>query len=190
VTYVSYAIELTLGATFLVSGVGKFRRLPKFERALAAYELLPHLTVRPLSRVVPCLETVVGLCLLAGAAETAALWAASSLLLLFAAGMAVNVLRGRRIDCGCTSKSGPVSWPLVARNVTVAALAAASVVSVSPASGLRELSGTGNANPGLAGAITAALFLVVVEFRVVSSAVALYRLVRRRDLPVVFGLAS
>ena len=61
-----------------------------------------------------------------------------SLLLIFAAALAVNVLRGRTwIDCGCfrNGLKQTVSWLLVARNIGLAA-AAVAVVGLLPASGL------------------------------------------------------
>jgi hypothetical protein len=46
----------------------------------------------------------------------------TGLILLYAAAMAVNLLRGRRqIDCGCGGEVHPLSWMLVLRNGVLAA---------------------------------------------------------------------
>ncbi|MEF9603853.1 methylamine utilization protein MauE, partial [Paracoccus sp. PXZ] len=53
---------------------------------------------------------------------------AAGLLLVFAAALAINVLRGRtQIDCGCfrNGLKQPVSWLLVLRNLVLTGLALA-----------------------------------------------------------------
>ena len=65
------------------------------------------------------------------------------LLLLFAAAMAVNLRRGRAdIDCGCALGllKERISWPLVARNLVLAA--AAAVIAVARADGAVTLAGS------------------------------------------------
>lgn len=189
-TYVSYMTELVLGVIFLAAGSVKARRLSKFERDLAGYGLLPRGSVRPLSRLLPAAEVIIGLSILAGVVEPVLLSAASVLLFAFATGMAINLVRGRSIECGCSGRSSRVSWKLVVRNLTLAALAVAAFTAVKPAVGLRELAGTTDLHRSLAVAITAALVLAVVEFRAASIALALHRRLERRDLPVVFGIVT
>jgi uncharacterized membrane protein YphA (DoxX/SURF4 family) len=189
VTYVSYIAELVLGITFLAAGSGKARRLSKFERDLAGYDVLPLASVRPLSRALPATEVIVGLAILAGVVEPVPLSVASVLLFAFATGMAHNLVRGRNIECGCSGKSSRISWKLVVRNLTLATLAVVAFAAAKPAAGLRELAGTGELHRSVAVAFAAGLVLVGVEIRAVVAAIDLSRKARSR-LPTVLRSAT
>ena len=113
----------SIGATcvalaFLVAAAGKLRDRDAFEGVVANYRLLPSPAVPIVAAGLPWVEVATGLGLLAHA--RAAGVAGVVMLVLFALGIAINLLRGRReIDCGCGGLSAgqPLSWALVARNV-------------------------------------------------------------------------
>jgi len=95
-----------------------------FAGALAAYAILPQWAVRPIGRVLPVVEAALGAGILVPATRPVALPMVAALVLLYAAAMAVNLMRGRRdIDCGCGGAAHPVSWALVSRNLVVAGAA-------------------------------------------------------------------
>ncbi len=125
---------LALTAAFLLAGVlatagaAKLRDPVAFAGAVANYRLLPPALVAPFALALPPAELATALGLLVPASRPAAAWAAGFLLLLFAAAMAVNLLRGRRdVDCGCHGGllRQRIAWPLVWRNLALAAGAAA-----------------------------------------------------------------
>jgi hypothetical protein len=130
VAFILLGLRVGLGAVFLTAGLAKLLQPAAFAEAVAGYRLLPDRLVGVVARTLPALEVAAGATLAAGwlRAPTALLLA--GLLVAFAAAMAINLLRGRSIDCGCHGPTGPqpISWPLIARNLglALAALAVAS----------------------------------------------------------------
>lgn len=97
-----------------------------FEAALDAYQLLPGALTAVFARALPIAEAVVGIGLLVPATRNAALPAFAVLMAIYAAAMAINLLRGRsQIDCGCGAEVHLLSWALVARNAVLSLTALA-----------------------------------------------------------------
>lgn len=121
---IGLAVSIGIGLILLLSGVAKFRHRMLLEGVVANYRILPRPLVAPVAFALPYIETAVGGLLIAGLRPLPQI-IAIVLLLAFAAGMAINVRRGRgHIDCGCglSSLRQPLGWPLVARNLCIAAL--------------------------------------------------------------------
>ena len=120
---------ITVGALALVlfgAAWQKFSEPNAFLAALAGYRLVPDSLLGLATRAVPSIEIALGLGLLWPATRSMALIGTSTLLLVYALSMAVNLLRGRSyIDCGCGDIAQPLSWGLVARNGILAAAAVA-----------------------------------------------------------------
>lgn len=96
----------------------------RFAAQLQAYQLLPEVMVAPAARALPWLELAVAFCLLIPQTRPAAALLGAALLLLYAAAMAVNLLRGLKdIDCGCGDAPQKLSWFIVARNILLALFA-------------------------------------------------------------------
>ena len=76
--------------------------------AVRAYDLLPKLGVALVAGVLPWLEIVIGLLLLAGIATRAVAVVSAVLLLGFMAGVAQAWARGLSINCGCFGGGGAV----------------------------------------------------------------------------------
>ncbi len=112
----------------LLAAIDKLRDLDLFAVVVEQYRLLPRGVGRLVAVVVPVAEIVAAVMLLWPAARVAGAVLACTLLLGFAAAMAINLLRNRRdIACGCGGLGGTqsLSWPLVARNGVLALLALA-----------------------------------------------------------------
>lgn len=127
------AAHIAIALMLLVAGIGKLRRRNDWEGALSAYRLLPDMLVGPVAVALPVIELVVAAGLVAGLVP--AMLAGTALMLLFAAAMAINLLRGRRdLDCGCdpSAKPKPIGWMLVLRNLALAALLAAGLLTLPP----------------------------------------------------------
>ena len=119
-------ISWLLAAVFAQACRHKLVAWQRFRASFLAYRIVPEKLVTVVGRSLVGLELaiVLGLIFL----QTAALWAAAGLLMLYAVGIGINVMRGRQlIDCGCGDEPTPVSWVLVARNLTLAGLAALAV---------------------------------------------------------------
>lgn len=118
------AAMIGIGLIFLFAGLSHWRHRALLPGVVANYRLLPYRLIGPAAMALPLVESATGLALLAGFGPLPVL-AAMLLLMLFAGAMAINILRGRgHIDCGCGHGAlrHAIGWPLVARNLILAAL--------------------------------------------------------------------
>ena len=100
--------RLGLAAVFLVSGVLKAVDPDAAYVAVRAYDVLPKAGVALVAGILPWLEIVLGLLLLAGLATRVVAVASAGLLVVFIAGVTQAWARGRSIDCGCFGGGGAV----------------------------------------------------------------------------------
>lgn len=143
---VQLGLRTALALLFLAAAAHKLRSPTRFRATLAAYEVLPHGWPRLLHAVaiaVVAAEAAIAIALLAPPLASGAAAAGAVLLLGYAAAIAVNLRRGRAIDCGCGGpglKERVIGADLVIRNgVLVAALAAASLPVSTRATGWLDL---------------------------------------------------
>jgi uncharacterized membrane protein YphA (DoxX/SURF4 family) len=100
--WVTFAARLAVGAVFVLAGVTKLVNPGSFSATLLAYDVLPVDLLRPVALILPWLEVVVGLYLLAGMFTRVAAWAAIALLAVFMVAITQALLRGLSLeDCGC-----------------------------------------------------------------------------------------
>ena len=118
-------IRLVFGTMFLYAGSSKLSDLGEFADAVKHYQIIPGATAGAVARGVAVTEVALGAVLLVGAAIPLAGFLGSGLLVIFAFAMAVNLIRGRRIPCGCKRASEPIQVKHILRNAAgVAALVA------------------------------------------------------------------
>jgi len=126
------------GLVFSAAALAKLRHRALFPGVVANYRILPDALVMPVARLLPPVELGLGVVLLSGLVAAPAALLAIALLLVFAAAMAHAIGRGRRhIDCGCghAALRQPVAWPLVLRNIAMAALLLPVFVAPAPPAG-------------------------------------------------------
>jgi hypothetical protein len=118
-------LRFVLAFVFLAASLPKLLGSDDFRRAVRAYRLLPQSASAFVARWIPRLELLCALALLVGIAIPLVGAAAGTLLLIFAFAVAVNLARGREIDCGCYAKSSPrrITWTLVVRDCVLGAAA-------------------------------------------------------------------
>jgi len=122
---VQIAVRTLIALVYLTAALGKMRHWAVFHGVVANYRLLPAALAAPFAYCLPPFEALLGAALLFGLLSPWAEAAAAALLLLFAAAMGVNLLRGRRnIDCGCfqSALKQRLRWILVIRNCVMALL--------------------------------------------------------------------
>ena len=119
-----WAIALCLALLWSSSAWDKLQAPVHFSASLAAYKLIPASLHGPVSRCLPWFEIAIATGLLVPACQRLAASAGALLLLLYAAAMGLNLLRGRAdIDCGCNpGHYQRISWLLVARNLLLCTL--------------------------------------------------------------------
>lgn len=116
-------IRLVLGTVFLAAGAAKMADLSDFADAIRLYRLIPGVTAGFAARVVAVAEASLGSALLVGLGLPWASRAGIALLIIFSLAMAVNLVRGRRIPCGCRRRrTEPIQVKHLVRN-SVAVLA-------------------------------------------------------------------
>lgn len=122
-----YLICSGIALLFATAGWHKLRSLEAFTEVFAAYRLLPERWGRRVAWSIPCLELAIAAALPWQMTRRWALTAAMAVLIAYAAGLGVNLARGRReLDCGCGtigSRRSIAGW-MVWRNLALALIAA------------------------------------------------------------------
>lgn len=121
---VALVARLALALVFVVAGLAKLADRKGSRRTLVDFGL-PVALAGPVGILLPLAELVVAAALLPA---TTAFWGALgalALLLLFVAGIGLNLARGNKPDCHCFGRihSAPAGWRTLARNVFLAAVA-------------------------------------------------------------------
>ncbi len=110
--------RLILGGVFLYAGFVKIGEPAGFAGSVAAYRLLPYFGNYLAAAVLPWLEVLCGLLLIAGYRTRAAASLVLLLLLAFMAALVSALARGLDIDCGCFRHGGEKTsaWTALARD--------------------------------------------------------------------------
>ncbi len=110
--------RLYLGALFIYASVYKINYTAEFAETIANYQLVPYWAVNPMAIVLPWLELIAGLLLVAGIRSKAAAALISFLLSLFTVVVLITLARDIPIGCGCFhSLEDPISWKTVVRDL-------------------------------------------------------------------------
>lgn len=99
--WLTVRVQIALGAIFVVAALPKVADPPSFAHMIYNYRLVPGAMINALALVMPWVEILVGLALILGVWPREAASLAGLLLLVFIAAIAVNLARGRAVDCGC-----------------------------------------------------------------------------------------
>lgn len=103
------AARLILGVVLLVAGATKVGDLAGSVRAVHAYQLLPYEVSTVVGSVLPFVEIVAGVLLVAGLATRLAAAVSAVLLVVFIGGIVSAWTRGLSIDCGCFGSGGQLT---------------------------------------------------------------------------------
>lgn len=134
-------LALAFSLLFLLAAVHKLSDPRRFLATLDNYRLLPAALLAPAGVAIIALEIFLGIAWLFAWRLPLTGTLSAALLILYAGGMAINLLRGRRhISCGCSfglgeRRESQLSGMLLLRN---ASMAAAALLALLPASN-REL---------------------------------------------------
>lgn len=166
---IGLALRVLLGLVFLRAGLAKLQNRQHFVSAVLDYRILGPRSSELVGRWLPVAEGVLGGLLLLGLAQTWVATALGGLLVVFGGAVSWNLIHGRAIDCGCGGPGAPkqITWGTVARNMSIAAMAA--VLAVRPSNllsltsfGRHVVSSSITAGQGVAIAIAVAT-LVLLE---------------------------
>ncbi len=98
-------IRLILGVVFIVASADKIYQPAAFARMVYNYQILPDTCINLFAIVLPWLELLLGIMLVAGLWRPTTVTLSSGLLLAFYAALLFNVARGLDVHCGCFSTS-------------------------------------------------------------------------------------
>ena len=109
--YLSFLLRYYLGFLFITGGISKISYPSGFAETLVSYQIVPYWSVNFFSIALPWVELVCGVLLIIGLRTRAVTVIISMLLVTFAAGLLLNLIRNAPISCGCFSNSGDrISW--------------------------------------------------------------------------------
>jgi uncharacterized membrane protein YphA (DoxX/SURF4 family) len=99
--WLTVRVQFVLAAFFVVAGFAKIADPPGFAHEIHNYGLVPGSLVNAMALVLPWLEVVTGVALFLGIARRTAARILGILLVVFIAALAINLARGKPVDCGC-----------------------------------------------------------------------------------------
>lgn len=116
--HILFVFRLIVGGVFIWSGMLKILHPLDFAQNVAAYELFPKWMCLLVGLALPWVETAAGVLLVLGLLRRAAALIAAGLLAGFIILVAVTMIRGLNLTCGCFgSFSGKVGWPLLIQDI-------------------------------------------------------------------------
>jgi uncharacterized membrane protein YphA (DoxX/SURF4 family) len=95
--------RVALGLIFIYASLPKITDPPAFAQMLWNYKLLPAVLINPLALVLPWLELLAGMALIAGILPKGAALVIGAMLLAFIAALTIDIARDIAVDCGCFS---------------------------------------------------------------------------------------
>ena len=98
--------RLATGGVWIAAGVLKLPDPAASVRAVRAYDLLPEAVVPTVGHLLPVVEVLVGVLLVAGLLTRPVAVVSSLLFVAFVVGIASAWARGMSIDCGCFGGGG------------------------------------------------------------------------------------
>ncbi|HEY5264703.1 MAG TPA: MauE/DoxX family redox-associated membrane protein [Steroidobacteraceae bacterium] len=130
-----YLIIIGIALLFAGAGAHKVRDFARFTEVFAAYRMLPDASARRIAWLIPALEFGVAISLVFHSGRRVAVPTAIALLIAYAAGIGLNLLRGRRdLDCGCGGPRDrrPIAAWMVWRNLSLAVVLGLAALPWSP----------------------------------------------------------
>jgi len=104
--YFLLSLRIVLGFVFIFAAISKATEPEAFARAISNYKLLPLFSINILSIILPWIELCTGILLVFGISIKENSSILSGLLLIFIIAIAISLVRGLNIDCGCFGTVG------------------------------------------------------------------------------------
>ncbi len=99
--WIELLLRWSIGLAFVLASIHKIAHPGDFAQIVYSYQLFPADTINLIAIVMPFVELITGLALLAGVYPRAAATIVNGLLVAFMFIIAVNLMRGHNFDCGC-----------------------------------------------------------------------------------------
>jgi len=114
-----FVARLFLGGILIYAGWLKLFDMPGMAKSIENFRILPAGVVNIFAMVLPPVEVITGLCLIAGIAMDGALAITTALFAVFTVAIQSAIMRGLDIECGCfgTSDAEVVGTKVLLRDV-------------------------------------------------------------------------
>jgi uncharacterized membrane protein YphA (DoxX/SURF4 family) len=117
--YLALVLRLYIGGLFIYASMYKINYPGEFAESIIAYQIVPFWAVNVLAVVMPWLELLCGVLLIAGVRSKSATAMIGALLVLFTVAIATSLIRDIPIGCGCFHAVGEaMTWRTVLRDLT------------------------------------------------------------------------
>lgn len=119
-------VSICMSLMFAFAAVHKLKAVAVFKATMDEYQLVPRMLSGVVAILLIVAELAAAILALVPAVRTTGLMIMAVLLFIYAGGIGINLLRGRRdIDCGCSGPSSrhELSGWLVLRNLVLLSLA-------------------------------------------------------------------
>ncbi len=119
--------RIFLGVLLVIAGAGKIADPAAFARSIEDYRIISGATAMVVATILPWMETLCGLALIAGVLVQASALLSGILFVAFTAAVVSALLRGLDISCGCFTQDplvSRISWWKIGENVVLIAVTA------------------------------------------------------------------
>lgn len=109
--YLIFAFRFLVGFIFIIAAIPKIADPSSFAKSIQAYQLIPTILINITALVIPWVELLIGIFLIVGVLLRGSAILSAGLFAAFSIIIAVSLIRGLTIDCGCFGpNSSPLSW--------------------------------------------------------------------------------
>ncbi len=116
--YLALILRLYIAGMFIYAGMYKINYAAEFAETIASYRMVPYWGVHFMAVTLPWIELICGIMLVCGIRVRSCIVVIGILLMMFTIGIAVNLLRGAPISCGCfQTLEDAISWRTLARDL-------------------------------------------------------------------------
>lgn len=114
--YFLFIARIFLGFLFIYAGAEKISNPADFSQSIMNYKLFPTEIINIFAITLPWIEVVCGLLLFFGISVRENSLIIFSLLFVFTLAVAISMIRGLNLDCGCFGKPSPIGWKKLGEN--------------------------------------------------------------------------
>jgi putative oxidoreductase len=116
--YLALVFRLYIGGLFIYASMYKINYTAEFAEAIVSYQIVPYWAVNIMAVILPWVELICGILLVAGIRARSAAFIIVLLLTLFTFAILINLLKDAPISCGCFHAMGDkISWWSVLRDL-------------------------------------------------------------------------
>lgn len=116
--YVALILRFYIGGLFIYASMYKINYPAEFAEMVASYQIVPYWAVNIFAVVLPWIELISGVLLIAGIRSQSAAVIIGLLMIMFTTATFINLMRDAAITCGCFNAVGEkISWQTIGRDI-------------------------------------------------------------------------